>query len=119
MGEIALPVPWAVRMGVIVDTRGIFDLVARRHFRGVDHNLHAGDIGDRSVIEQLEQIVPVTAVQPALFMKVRRESVRTRSETGIRRREDLRHTRAVCRRADRRDCPVIAAYPRLQQNLHE
>ena len=34
----------------------------RRDFRGVDHNLHAGDIGDRSVIEQLEQIVPVTAV---------------------------------------------------------
>jgi hypothetical protein len=38
--------------------------------------------------------------QPALFMKVRRESVQTRSETGTRRREALRHTRAVCRRAE-------------------
>ena len=28
----------------------------------VGHILHAGDIGDRSVIEQLEQIAPVTAV---------------------------------------------------------
>jgi hypothetical protein len=37
-------------------------------------------------------------------MKVRRESVQTRSETGTRRREALRHTRAVCRRAERRDC---------------
>jgi hypothetical protein len=38
-------------------------------------------------------------------MKVRCESVQTRSETGTRSREALRHTRAVCRRAERRDCP--------------
>ena len=38
-------------------------------------------------------------------MKVRRASVQTRSETGTRRYEALRHTRAVCRRAERRDCP--------------
>src|SRR5713101_3643298 len=38
-------------------------------------------------------------------MKVRRESVQTRSETDTRRREALRHTRAVCRRAERQDCP--------------
>jgi uncharacterized protein len=54
--------PKAVRVGVIADTHGIFDPAIRRHFRGVDHILHAGDIGDRSVIEQLEQIAPVTAV---------------------------------------------------------
>lgn len=51
-----------IRIGVIADTHGLFDPVIRRHFRGVDHILHAGDIGDRSVIEQLEQIGPVTAV---------------------------------------------------------
>ena len=50
------------RIGVIADTHGLFDPVIRRHFRGVDHILHAGDIGNRSVIEQLEQIAPVTAV---------------------------------------------------------
>jgi len=44
-------------------------------------------------------------------MKVRRESVQTRSETGTRRREDLRHTRAVCRRAERQDCP---SQPRIR-----
>jgi len=38
-------------------------------------------------------------------MKVRRESVWTRSETSTRTHEALRHTRAVCRRAERRDCP--------------
>jgi hypothetical protein len=31
-------------------------------FKGVDHIFHAGDISYQSVIEQLEQIVPVTAV---------------------------------------------------------
>jgi uncharacterized protein len=52
----------AIRIGVIADTHGLFDPAIRRHFRGVDHILHAGDIGNRSVIEQLEQIAPVTAV---------------------------------------------------------
>jgi len=51
-----------IRIGVIADTHGLFDPAIRRHFRGVDHILHAGDIGDRSVIQQLEQIAPVTAV---------------------------------------------------------
>ncbi|MBC7838054.1 MAG: metallophosphoesterase family protein [Nitrospiraceae bacterium] len=52
----------AIRIGVIADTHGLFDSTVRRHFRGVDHILHAGDIGDESVIEQLERIAPVTAV---------------------------------------------------------
>ena len=52
----------AIRIGVIADTHGLFDPAVRRHFKGVDHILHAGDIGDRSVIEQLEQIAPVTVV---------------------------------------------------------
>ncbi|MCI0427507.1 MAG: metallophosphatase family protein [Nitrospiraceae bacterium] len=51
-----------IRIGVIADTHGLFDPVVRRHFKGVDHILHAGDIGDQSVIEQLEQIAPVTGV---------------------------------------------------------
>jgi hypothetical protein len=51
-----------IRIGVIADTHGLFDPAVQRHFTGVDHILHAGDIGDRSVIEQLEQIAPVTAV---------------------------------------------------------
>ena len=51
------------RIGVIADTHGVFDPAIRRHFKGVDHVLHAGDIGKRSVIEQLEQIVPVTIAQ--------------------------------------------------------
>src|SRR6266850_8598911 len=52
----------AIRIGVIADTHGLFDPAIRRHFKDVDHILHAGDIGDQSVVEQLEQIAPVTAV---------------------------------------------------------
>ncbi len=50
------------QIGVIADTHGLFDRAILRHFQGVDHILHAGDIGDRSVIVQLERLAPVTAV---------------------------------------------------------
>ncbi|MBI3356100.1 MAG: metallophosphoesterase family protein [Nitrospirae bacterium] len=51
-----------MRIGVIADTHGLFDPAIARHFRGVDHILHAGDIGKPFVIEQLQIIAPVTAV---------------------------------------------------------
>ena len=49
-------------IGVIADTHGLFDPAISRHFKGVDHILHAGDIGKPSVIEQLRTLAPVTAV---------------------------------------------------------
>ena len=52
----------AMRIGVITDTHGLFDPAVRQHFTGVDHILHAGDIGSQSVIDQLQTIAPVTAV---------------------------------------------------------
>ena len=52
----------SVRIGVIADTHGLFDRAILRHFQGVDHIIHAGDIGDQAVIAQLETIGPVTAV---------------------------------------------------------
>ena len=45
---------------VIADTHGLFDPAIRRHFKSII--IHAGDIGNQSVIEQLEQIAPATAV---------------------------------------------------------
>jgi putative phosphoesterase len=49
-------------IGIIADTHGLFDSTIVRHFQGVNHSIHAGDIGKQSVIEQLEAIAPVTAV---------------------------------------------------------
>lgn len=51
-----------MRIGVISDTHGVFDRAIARHFAGVEHILHAGDIGRPEVIEQLERIAPVTVV---------------------------------------------------------
>jgi len=52
----------AMYIGVIADTHGLFDHSILPHFKHVDHIIHAGDIGTRSVIAQLETIAPVTAV---------------------------------------------------------
>ena len=52
----------AIRIGVIADTHGLFDPAIRRHFHDVEHILHAGDIGNPSIIERLRAIAPVTAV---------------------------------------------------------
>ena len=51
-----------IRIGIIADTHGLFDSMIVRHFHGVNHIIHAGDIGGRTVIDQLQAIAPVTAV---------------------------------------------------------
>jgi putative phosphoesterase len=50
------------RIGVISDTHNYFDPLIPHLFAGVDHILHAGDIGQPAIILALEQIAPVTAV---------------------------------------------------------
>ena len=51
-----------MKLGLISDTHGFLDPRLTRIFRGVDHILHAGDIGPDFLIAQLESIAPVTAV---------------------------------------------------------
>jgi putative phosphoesterase len=51
-----------LRLGVISDTHNFLDPKIPPLFAGVDHILHAGDIGQSSLVLQLEQIAPVTAV---------------------------------------------------------
>jgi len=50
------------RIGVISDTHNYFDPKIPRLFAGVEHILHAGDIGLPWLILELETIAPVTAV---------------------------------------------------------
>ncbi len=50
-----------MRIGVISDTHGLVRPEVARVFRGVDHILHAGDIGGEEVLGELERIAPVTA----------------------------------------------------------
>lgn len=51
-----------MKIGLISDTHGYLDPRIGKIFAGVDHILHAGDIGPDLIIAQLEAIAPVTAV---------------------------------------------------------
>lgn len=51
-----------MKIGVISDTHGFLDPKISRLFAGVDHILHAGDIGPEVILAELEAIAPVTAV---------------------------------------------------------
>jgi len=51
-----------MRLGIIADTHGrVHDRIAEV-FAGVEHILHAGDIGGEHVLEALRAIAPVTSV---------------------------------------------------------
>ena len=47
------------RIGILSDTHGCWDDRYALHFNDCDEVWHAGDIGDYSVIERLQEIVPV------------------------------------------------------------
>ncbi len=49
-------------IGVISDTHNYLDPKVLEVFKGVDHILHAGDVGGAHIIHELEQVAPVTAV---------------------------------------------------------
>jgi len=50
------------RIGIISDTHGFFDPLIPQYFADRDEIWHAGDIGDLTVIKQLQTIAPVRAV---------------------------------------------------------
>ena len=51
-----------MKIGVISDTHGFLDPKIPGFFAGVEHILHAGDIGSDGVVAELEAVAPVTAV---------------------------------------------------------
>jgi uncharacterized protein len=50
-------------IGIISDTHGLLRREAIDALRGVNHILHAGDVGDRSILDALRMLAPVTAIQ--------------------------------------------------------
>jgi putative phosphoesterase len=50
-------------VGVISDTHGLLRPEALAALHGVDHILHAGDVGDSDVLEALRGIAPITAIR--------------------------------------------------------
>lgn len=51
------------RIGIISDTHGLLRPEVKEIFRGADHILHAGDVGDAEILRRLAAIAPVTAVR--------------------------------------------------------
>ena len=51
------------RIGIISDTHGLLRPEAERCLTGVNHIIHAGDIGRPEIIEALCRIAPVTAIR--------------------------------------------------------
>ena len=50
-------------IGVISDTHGLLRPEAVEALAGVDHILHAGDVGDPKILERLRKIAPLTAIR--------------------------------------------------------
>lgn len=52
-----------LKVGVVADTHNVLSETARRELRGVDMILHAGDVVDPAILDDLSQIAPVRAVR--------------------------------------------------------
>ena len=50
-------------VGVISDTHGLLRPEALVALAGVEHILHAGDVGDARILDALREIAPVTAIR--------------------------------------------------------
>ena len=51
------------RVGLISDTHGLLRPEAKAFLQGSDRIVHAGDIGNPGILEELSEIAPVTAVR--------------------------------------------------------
>jgi putative phosphoesterase len=52
-----------LRVGLVSDTHGLLRPQARSFLSGSDHIIHAGDICDPAILDQLAAMAPVTAVR--------------------------------------------------------
>ena len=51
------------RIGLISDTHGLLRPEAVKKLSGVEHIIHAGDVGDPKILDALQAIAPITAVR--------------------------------------------------------
>jgi putative phosphoesterase len=52
-----------MKIGVISDTHGLLRTEAFEALRGVERILHAGDVGEAAILDELKQLAPVTAIR--------------------------------------------------------
>ena len=52
-----------MKVGVLADTHGLLRPEVLTAFAGVDHILHAGDVGDSNILDALKKLAPITAIR--------------------------------------------------------
>ena len=52
-----------MRVGVLSDTHGLLRPEALEALHGADYLLHAGDVGDPLILDQLRELAPLTAIR--------------------------------------------------------
>jgi uncharacterized protein len=52
-----------MKLGIISDTHGLLRPEVLTALKGVDHILHLGDVGKISILEEVKEIAPVTAIR--------------------------------------------------------
>ena len=52
-----------MRVGVLSDTHGLLRPETLAALRDVDHLIHAGDVGDPAILDQLRNLAPLTAIR--------------------------------------------------------
>jgi putative phosphoesterase len=64
-GQVRTPAPTRTGavIGVVSDTHGLLRSEALAALRGSDYIIHAGDIGDLTILKELAKIAPVTAIR--------------------------------------------------------
>jgi putative phosphoesterase len=72
-----------VVVGVLSDTHGHLYPEVRRLLQGVDHIIHAGDVGSPQVLADLRTIAPVTVVRGNCDTEAWAQSVPVRAEVNV------------------------------------
>jgi uncharacterized protein len=82
-GSLGDPLATAFIVGVLSDTHGhLYPRVARL-LEGVDHIIHAGDVGSRDVLEALRSIAPVLAVRGNCDLEIWADFLPARAEVEL------------------------------------
>jgi len=103
-----------MKIGVISDTHNFFDPRIPAAFSGVEHILHAGDVGLPSIILELEKIAPVTAVVGNTDAGLTLKEIEVVELAGIKflvhHIVDIHSPSAVLREAIRRHTPDVVVF---------
>jgi len=70
-------------IGVISDTHGRVYAEVEKALEGVDHIIHAGDVGSQEVLQTLRHIAPVTAVRGNVDMGGWADALPSRAEVEL------------------------------------